>query len=75
MPVDNRSRSEYKRLVVAVSAKMVRYCPGCGSRMLDFDPLALDNTDTLFNPVFDVLCKNCGWSGDISPDIQPGDKA
>lgn len=54
-------------------ARLVRFCPGCG-KSDPFDPHdfgALDNSDSPYNPVFDVLCKRCGWSGDISPDLEP----
>lgn len=63
------SRSEMRRLST-LAAEKVKFCPGCGYDELEFDALALDNSETPYNPVFDALCKKCGWSGDISPDLE-----
>ena len=65
------SRTNAKRLAV-LGAEKVKFCPGCGHDLLSFDALALDNSATPFNPVYDVLCEGCGWTGDISPDLPSG---
>lgn len=43
----------------------IRFCPGCGTsaHALDFQTL-----DTEPHWTWDVFCRNCKWSGDISPD-------
>lgn len=55
--------------ISSLAAKLVRFCPGCGSESLSYNPDLIDNSEQLHNPVFDVLCTHCSWSGDVSPDI------
>lgn len=53
-----------------VGIERVKHCPGCGGTVLDHGAaIVQENPD---NPVFDVLCRSCGWSGDISPDLPLG---
>lgn len=44
---------------------IVLYCPGCGYRLEDIQPLD-DITEQ--RTIYDCYCEGCEWSGEISPD-------
>lgn len=56
-------------------ADKVKFCPGCGGVAIHFDPNLLDQSDHPDNPVFDICCISCGWTGDVSPDLPLGGSA
>jgi len=40
-------------------------CPNCGSDNINYVELM---TNFRGNAIYDTYCKECGWSGNISPD-------
>lgn len=43
-----------------------KHCPKCGSTNLDIQELGSPHD---YEEWYDVYCRDCEWSGDISPDL------
>jgi RNase P subunit RPR2 len=46
-----------------------KFCPGCGQALQE-NIATVERIDSDGKPVWDTYCKNCGWTGRISPDIE-----
>ena len=49
-----------------------KHCPKCGSTNIHNQELELDSVS---EELYDVYCRDCGWSGYISPDLSFSEKA
>jgi len=45
---------------------MPKHCPNCGSTNIHIQEM---ESPYDLSELYDVFCRDCKWSGDISPDI------
>ncbi|MGD0994080.1 MAG: hypothetical protein ABR909_00985 [Candidatus Bathyarchaeia archaeon] len=43
-----------------------KHCPNCGSPNIHIQEM---QAQSKASEVYDIYCRDCEWSGDISPDI------